>query len=368
MREHKTTPNVYAVIMAGGVGSRFWPRSRERNPKQLLEIVGPGSMIQNTVERLRGLIDPNNILIVTNKLQQPKIQKQLSQVPPENVIVEPIGRNTAPCIGLASLFIRRMDPEAVMLVLPADHIIHDVAEFKRILSLAADVAFESRALVTVGISPTRPETGYGYIQVIDDNDASNPYFSRGVYNVKTFAEKPNAETAQQFLESGDFVWNSGMFIWRVDTILSEIEHSLPDMHKELQKIDEVIGTDEYEHITETSYRIIRGISIDYGVMEKASKVYVIKGNFGWSDVGSWDEVYRIAGKDDRGNSVTGKAFLLDTQGSLVYAGNKFVATIGVEDVIVIVTDDAVLVCKQGRSQEVKEAVDFLRRKQLNEYL
>lgn len=361
-------PNVYAVIMAGGVGTRFWPRSREKSPKQLLEIVGKGTMIQNTVNRISDLIEPKNIMVVTNKIQKPMIVKQLPNVPEENIITEPIGRNTAPCIGLAGLFVRRIDPEAVMVVLPADHIMHDEEEFRRLLRLATWVAYESGKLITVGIQPTRPETGYGYIQVVDEDDGKNPYFQKGVLKVKTFAEKPNIETAKVFLESGDFLWNSGMFIWRVDAIMREIETHLPEMYEELLKIDEAIGAEDYDTVVETTYKIIRGISIDYGVMEKAKDVYVLRGNFGWSDVGSWDEVYRIAGKDENGNSVTGQAFLHNTKNTLVYSGTKIVATVGVDDLIIISTDDAVLVCKQGQSQDVKEAVDYLRRKQKVDYL
>jgi len=361
-------PNVYAVIMAGGVGTRFWPRSREKTPKQLLEIVSKGTMIQNTVKRISDIIEPKNILIVTNKIQKPTVAKQLPQIPVENIIVEPIGRNTAPCIGLAGLFVRRMDPEGVMVVLPSDHIMQDEEEFRRILNLAIWVAYESSKLITVGIHPTRPETGYGYIQVIDEDDSTNPYFSRGVFKVKTFAEKPNLATAQQFLKSGDFLWNSGMFIWRVDAIMREIERQLPELYRELVKIEEVLDDKNYDQVLETAYRMIRNISIDYGVMEKTKEVYVIRGNFGWSDVGSWDEVFRISGRDDEGNSVHGKAFLQGTKNTLVYSGDTFVATIGVDDLIVIATGNGVLVCKQGKSQEVKEIVDYLRRKHMPDFL
>ncbi len=361
-------PNVYAVIMAGGVGARFWPRSREKTPKQLLEIFGKETMIINTVNRLHSVIDPQNILIVTNKVQKAQIIKQLPYLPADNIIVEPIGRNTAPCIGLAALFIRRNDPDAVMVALPADHVIEDVGEFHRILRLAIWVAYESGKLITVGIHPTHPETGYGYIQYKDVDTGKNPYFSRGIYTVKTFAEKPNEETARKFLESGEFAWNSGMFIWRVDTILKEIQRSLPEMYEELNKIDASVGTDKYDQTLELSYKMIRSISIDYGVMEKAKEVLVIKGDFGWSDVGSWDEVYRLTGKDDNGNNVTGKAMLQNTKNTLIHSQNKFVAALNVEDLIIINTDDALLVCKLGKSQDVKEVVDYLKRKQMNEYL
>ena len=361
-------PNVYAVIMAGGVGSRFWPKSREKTPKQLLEIFGKGTMIQDTVNRITDIIDPKNILIVTNKVQKSLVMKQLPQIREENLIIEPLGRNTAPCIGLAALFIRRIDPEAVMMVLPADHIMQNEEEFRRVMRLATWVAYESSSLVTVGIHPTRPETGYGYIQVVDEEAGGNPYLSRGVFKVKTFAEKPNIQTAKRFLESGDFLWNSGMFIWRVDAILREIERSLPELYERLQEIDKVIGSEKYDITLETVYRMIRSISIDYGVMEKAEKVYVIRGNFGWSDVGSWDEVYRISGKDEHGNTVTGKALLIDTRNTMIQTGNKFVASVGVDDLIIVVSDDAILICHQGKSQEVKEIVDYLRRKQFNDYL
>ena len=244
----------------------------------------------------------------------------------------------------------------------------DEEEFRRVLRLAIWVAYESGKLITVGIQPTRPETGYGYIQVIDEDDKTNPYLSRGVYKVKTFAEKPNLTTAEKFMQSGDFLWNSGMFIWRVDAILREIKGLLPEMYVELIKVDEMIGSKKFDQAVETAYRIIRSISIDYGVMEKTKEVYVIKGNFGWSDVGSWDEVYRISGKDEHGNSITGKAILMDTKNTVVYSADKFVATVGVDGLIIITTDDAVLVCKQGRSQDVKEIVDYLRRKQLNDLL
>jgi mannose-1-phosphate guanylyltransferase len=361
-------PNVYAVIMAGGVGARFWPRSREKNPKQLLEIVGKGSMIQNTVRRTLAVIEPAKTLIVTNRIQKPLIQKQLPQIPDENIIVEPMGRNTAPAIGLAALHLQRRDPNAVMVALPADHVIQNDEEFQRVLSVAIWVAYESRSLITIGIEPTRPETGYGYIQFISEDGGTNPYFERGVFKVKTFAEKPNLATAERFLTSGDFLWNSGMFIWRVDTILKEFESLLPDLYAELLRIDADFGTNAYEQTLETTYRLIRGISVDYGIMEKTDRVYVIRGAFGWSDVGSWDEVFRLSGHDEQGNCVTGKAFLKDTKNSLIHSQNKLVAAIGVEDIIVISTDDAVLVCKTGQSQDVKEIVDYLRRKQMNDYL
>ncbi len=358
----------YAVIMAGGIGARFWPRSRGKSPKQLLEIVERESMIKGTVRRLEGLIDPERILVVTNRTQKDIVQKQIPEVGAENLIIEPLGRDTAACIGLSAFFIKRVDPSAVMVVLPADHVIEDVPEFHRTVRLAADVAAESGSLITIGIHPTHPETGYGYIQMVDEDDGSNPFFSRGVYKVKTFAEKPNVPTAQRFISSGDFLWNSGMFVWRVDAILREIERLLPDLYGELSRVEETIETERYQSTLELAYGLIRGLSIDYGVMEKTDHSYVIRGKFGWSDVGSWDELYRLSVKDAHGNHSTGKIISRDTKNTLVHSVNRLVATIGVEDLIVVATEDAVLVCKRGRSQDVKEIVDYLRRKQMTDYL
>jgi mannose-1-phosphate guanylyltransferase len=360
---------VFAVIMAGGTGTRFWPRSREKTPKQLLEILGKGTMIQNTLKRLEHLVDVKNVIIVTNKVQRSLLAKQLPNVPEENILVEPVGRNTAPCIGIAALHVKRLDPSAVIIVLPADHVIQDADEFKRVMSLAVETARESGSLLTIGVHPTRPETGYGYIQMYNEEGEHNPYFSRGVFRVKTFAEKPNLQTAERFLASGDFLWNSGMFVWRADVILREIEQCLPDLHAELKKIEDAIGGANYQATLELVYGLIRGISVDYGVMEKAKEVYVIPAEFGWNDIGSWDEVCRISGKDDNGNSITGKVIQKDTRNSYIYSSpGKVVATIGVDDLIVINTDDALLICRRGSSQEVKEISDYLKRKQMTEYL
>jgi mannose-1-phosphate guanylyltransferase len=359
---------IYAVIMAGGVGSRFWPRSREKNPKQLLEIVGEGTMIQNTVKRLHGFVDEKNDFIVTNKLQKNAIIKQLPNVPVGNVIVEPVGRNTAPCIGLAALFIEKIDPKGIMIVLPADHIIANEPEFIRVLKSASQVAQITAGLVTIGIHPTHPETGYGYIQAKDKNEETQPVNIDGVFEVKTFAEKPNYPTAVKFLESGDFYWNSGMFIWRVDTILNEIHRSLPELHGQLNNLRPSIGTPQFEHHLETAYGIMRGISIDYGVMEKAQRVYVVKGDFGWNDLGSWDEVCRLSAKDENGNHSTGKVISVNSKNTYVHTTDKLIATVGVDDLIIINTPDAILICKKNSSQDVKEIVDHLKRKQMNEYL
>lgn len=362
--------NVFPVIMAGGIGTRFWPRSREKSPKQLLEIIGKGTLIQNTVKRLDRVAKVDNIFVVTNKMQKVLASKQLNAVSvgQEKILVEPVGRNTAACIGLAAIHIRNLDPKGVMVVLPSDHLIQDVAEYERVIKLAIEIAEESGSLITIGIQPTHPETGYGYIQMFNEEGKHNPFFSRGVCKVKTFAEKPTLQVAEKFLASGDFLWNSGQFVWRVDAILKKLELLLPDLYSELMKIEKTIGTSQYQSTLDKVYGLIRGISIDYGVMEKADDVYIIPGNFGWSDIGSWDEVYKMSGKDEHGNSITGKAILKDTANSYIFAQEKVIAAIGVDDLIVVDTGDALLICRRGRSQEVKDISDYLKRKQMNEYL
>lgn len=356
----------YGVIMAGGVGARFWPLSRERNPKQFLSIFGNHSLIEMTFNRLRKVIQSGNIYVVTNAVQREIISQKLPDLPSQNIIVEPIGRNTAPCIGLAAIHIKQRDPDAVMVVVPADHLIQNEDEFARVLTNAIDVAVETKHLVTIGIKPTRPETGYGYIQYIEETEQKNPHVKKGAFRVKTFAEKPNLSTAERFLESGDFLWNSGMFIWKVDTILGEINRLLPELYEGLMTIDSVLATPEYPQTLDQVYRMIRGISIDYGVMEKAKHVYVLYGEFGWSDVGSWDEVYRVSSKDENGNAIHGRVVARNSRNNLLHAHKRTIATHGVEDLIVVETEDAILICRRGHSQDVKEIVDYLRRKHLDD--
>lgn len=360
--------DTYALIIAGGVGARFWPRSRGHTPKQLLEIIGHGTMIQNTVYRLDPIIPRERILIVTSAQQAEEVERQLPQIPTENIIVEPFGRNTAPAIGLGAEILKKRVGDAVMVVLPADHLVHDITSFQETLQNAISVADESRGFVTVGVTPTRPETGYGYIQY-HRSDEHRAYADQDAYRVVTFAEKPNVETANRFLESGDFVWNSGMFIWRVSTILNGIADHLPELAEELDRLEEHIDTDGFSEALEDAYGEMRPISVDYGVMEKAEDRYVIPADFGWNDLGSWDEVERIFPKDEDGNAVEKEMFLKNVRNCHISSANgRFVAAIGVEDLIIIDTDDAVLVCRKGQSQAVKEVVDFLRKKGLTQYL
>lgn len=359
--------DTYALIIAGGVGARFWPRSRERSPKQLLEIIGRGTMIQNTVYRLDPVVPKERILVVTSAGQADEVRRQLPQIPVENIIVEPFGRNTAPAIGLGALIVEKRAGEAVMVVLPADHLVHDIATFQETLRTAVDTAVASRGYVTVGVTPTRPETGYGYIQF--DRRGVEGDATGTACRVVTFAEKPNLETAQRFLESGDFVWNSGMFIWRTSTILNGIAEHLPELSDELSRLAEHVDTPGFDDALLSAYGEMTPISIDYGVMEKAADRFVIPADFGWNDIGSWDEVARMFPHDEDGNATQGGTFLRDVRNChIATTDRRFVAAVGVEDLLIIDTDDAVLVCRKGRSQDVKDVVDHLRRKNMTQLL
>ena len=354
----------YAVIMAGGIGSRFWPASRKEKPKQFLDVFGDGTLIQNTVARLQGLIPPERCLVVTHKRYVEQTQKQLPAVPDENILAEPISRNTAPCITYAAAVLDDRDPDATMAVLPADHVIGNVEAFHNTLNVALDAAQEPDALVTIGIEPTYPATGYGYIQYDgDENEAGE----LNAHPVRTFAEKPDQSTAERFIDSGDFLWNSGMFIWRADTILGQIEEHLPDAHEAFESVRHT-GDDTDPDALETAFRNSPRISIDYGVMEQADSVYVVPGAFDWNDVGDWRAVYDLSDKDEHGNVIEGNVIMQDSSRCYVQAGDRLVVLVGIHDSVVVDTDDAVLVCNRESAQQVKQVVEYLHAHQFDEYV
>jgi len=356
---------MYAVIMAGGVGTRFWPRSRVKRPKQLLNIVDDQTMIQATIARLDNLIPYEQTYIVTTKPQKEEIFNQLPFLKSKNLIIEPKGKNTAPCIGLAAIILKQQNPEAVMAVLPADHRIQNETHFRKVLAAAEILAARNDCLVTLGINPTYPSTGYGYIQI---NEKKDEVSGLEAYKVKTFAEKPDQKTAERFLKSGDFFWNSGMFIWKIETILSEIEKSLPDLYDGLMEIEKSLGTKNEKEVIQKVYCQIKSISIDYGVMEQSTNVFVLKGEFEWNDVGSWEEVYKISSKDSKKNVLFGNHLLKESTGCLIDVPKRFVGAIGIENLIVVETDDALLICPRNKAQEVKELVDTMNQKKMDEYL
>lgn len=341
--------------MAGGVGSRFWPRSRKNLPKQLINVFGQQTMIQETVERIRDLVPPENILIITNKVQKALVEEQLPFIPKDNVVAEPVGRNTAPCVGLAAQIISRKSKDAVFVTLPADHLIKDRKKFTDSLNRAIDFAYKSKGLITFGITPNRPDTGYGYIN-FEKSEVED-----SIHKVIRFVEKPDAETAKKYIESGDYSWNSGMFVWRADIILDEISSYLPELSKGLNELDKSISTKDFEGSLEVFFNSIPSISVDYGIMEKSDRVFMIEGDFGWNDVGSWETVYELSPKDNNNNAATGDVHLKDTKGSYIYSPGKFASIIGLENVVVIDTPDALLVCARDNVQDVRDAVDYLTR-------
>ncbi len=322
-------------------------------------------MIQATVQRLSGLIPTDHCHVVTNADYVDTTRKQLPALPEANIMAEPIGRNTAPCILYAALRLQQSDPDAIMVVLPADHRIGDVTSFQNVLKLGIDKAQEQGALVTIGIEPTYPATGYGYIQY--DREQHTSEADSGAWFVKTFAEKPNEATAERFIDSEDFLWNSGMFIWRVDSILAAIEKHIPDVWDAFSSTVSAMGTENEVRAVMRAYQSCPSISIDYGVMERAEKVYVVPGNFDWNDVGDWKAVYDLSEKGRHGNAISGNAVVHDSGRCLVQAGEKLIALVGVHDLVVVDTDDAVLVCHRDASQQVKNVVDYLQANQLDEY-
>lgn len=355
----------YAVIMAGGVGSRFWPSSRKNKPKQFLNLIGERSMIQETVDRIAPLIPLDRILIVTNDHYVELVREQLPDIPHENIIGEPVARNTAPCVAIAAAILQKRDPSATMVVLPADHYITKEERFREILQAGIDVAESGPNLVTIGITPHRPETGYGYIQM---NDKPSFEGAHPVHEVKTFAEKPDLKTAVSFMESGDFLWNSGMFIWTTRTILDQFFTHLPAIHREIEAFDAASDMD-FTKAVDAFYRGVMSISIDYGIMEKAKTVFVVPGEFGWSDVGSWMAVYELEDKGHNGNIAEGSEVIFQNSENCMVRmqSNKLVAVVGLQGVAVVETDDTILICRLDQSQDVKSVVDQLDERGLTQF-
>jgi mannose-1-phosphate guanylyltransferase len=355
----------YAVIMAGGRGERFWPKSRQKFPKQFLRLLGDRTMLQRTVDRLKRLVEPEQIYIVTGKLYYDIVLDQVPEVPKENIILEPVGRDTAAAIGLSAVVISRRNPDGVMIVLPADHYIADEEHFCEVLESAVAAAAPGTHLVTLGITPNRPETGFGYIahgrlyDIIEGNPA---------YTVDRFTEKPDYRCALEYLASGNYYWNSGIFVWRADLILRLIEQHLPELHAGLLQIAGAFGTERYESTLLKIFTDLPKISIDHGVMEKAGNVLVLPGNFGWDDVGSWTALESYKEKDEQGNYLEGRGVLVDTNNTLVFTSDKVVATLGVEDLIVVEGRDSILICHKKHAQEIKKVISALREQGYKEVL
>jgi len=343
---------VYAFIMAGGVGSRLWPRSRARTPKQFIDLTSSRTMLQDSYARLLPTIPAENILVGVGVQYAPTVREQLPDIPPQNIVIEPSGRGTAPAIGLGALHIAQRDPDAVMVVVTADHHIGDAERFRRALMAAVQTATEGH-LVTLGITPTFPSTGYGYIR---RGELLRRLDEFEVYRALRFTEKPNATMAQAFLDSGLYCWNSGMFIWKVSAIQREFERQMPTLHAQLREIAQALGTPDERTVLERVWAGVEKQTIDYGIMEHARNVAVMSVCIDWNDIGSWRTLMELLERDADGNVVEGTHIGIDTRNTLIYCPKKLIATIGIENLIIVETDDALLICAQDRCQDVREIV------------
>jgi len=361
--------HAYAVIMAGGGGTRLWPVSRKERPKQLLPLLGQETLFQSTVERLKNLFPPERIIVVTVDEQAREMKQQARQIPSENYLIEPAPRGTASVVGLAAAVLQKRDPNSLMVVLPSDHFIRNVDLFHYLLKAAFDVA-DQGYLVTLGITPTSPSTAYGYIQ---QGKPVGGNFKYPTYVVESFKEKPDEQTAQQLLRKGDHSWNSGMFIWRTDVILAEINKQMPLLGDALKKISSVWGTKKQADALGENWRSLNTETVDYGIMENAEKVAVLPaGGLGWSDVGMWSSLFEVLLPDMNGNIATNSNLHLahETNNTLVYsgAGDKLIVTIGVDDMVIVDGGDVLLVCKTDQSQKVRDVVEHLKKHRQEKYL
>lgn len=346
--------NNYCVIMAGGIGSRFWPLSRQAMPKQFLDILGTGkSFIRSTFERFSPIVPTSNFLVVTSDIYRDLVLEHLPELTPEQVLCEPLRRNTAPCIAYAAYRILKQCPTANLVVTPSDHLVTNECEFQRIISEGLAFVDSNDKLLTIGIQPSRPETGYGYIQIDSEN-------SEGEFNrVKTFTEKPNLELAKAFVDSGEFFWNAGIFVWSVGGIINALQKYLPELNSQFADGIDKIGTSGEQEFVNNLYANCTSISIDYGIMEKADNVYVRSADFGWSDIGTWGSLYTHAGKDENQNAkIQGKTLLYNTKNTIINVSPEKVVVIeGLDGYMVVETESNLLICKIENEQSIRNYVE-----------
>ena len=355
---------MYHVILAGGSGSRFWPKSREDSPKQLIKILGDETMIRLTYNRLRKIAETDEILVVASKQICKLIHKDIPEIPKENFILEPSGKNTAPAIGLAALHIFKRDSDAVMGVYPADHLIVGDSKFKKIITNARKMVEKKSALITIGIKPTYPATGYGYIQY----DSNKKMVIQEVYKVKTFAEKPEKETAEKFINSGEFLWNAGMFVWKAEIILLQIKTFMYALHDSLDAIYDSLNSTQYDKVLDREWERIQPESIDYGVLGKAKIIYTIKADFQWNDLGSWSSLFNVLTKNNETNYHDGNVISVQSENNLIISPNRLTAVVGIKDMAIINLDDATLIVPHDKSEAVKDVVNMLKTLNKSEYL
>lgn len=355
-----------AVIMAGGRGERFWPKSRNDMPKQFLSLFGDGkSMLQLTVERVSSLVSIEDVFVVTNQTYFKIVKEQLPSLPIENILAEPAAKNTAPAIGLAAAVIQKKYGDSIMIVLPSDHLIKQPLLFIDVLKTAINVAMENTNLVTIGITPNYPETGYGYIKFGHANYLQN---HNNVYHVDKFVEKPKFEVAKQYVKSGNYLWNSGMFVWKTSSILSNFKKYMEETYVGLIKIADAYQTSQFENILLNEFIKFKSVSVDYGIMEFASDIFTIPSSFGWDDVGSWLALERIISNDEHGNAIQGNVVSIDSKNMIIVGDKKLIATVGLDDIIIVDTDDVLLVCSKNEAQNVKSVIEALRDQNRTKYL
>lgn len=357
---------MYAAIIAGGSGTRLWPKSRQNRPKQFQSLYSDNTMLQDAISRLEPLIPRENIFIIANQSHESIIMEQLPWLKPGNFVGEPVGKDTAPAVGVISTLIHNNDPDAIILVSPADHVILKEKAFRRYLEVAEQIASEGPNVVTIGIKPTAPETGYGYIQMsenhrhVDDVD---------VHEVISFKEKPDAKTAEDYIASWHYVWNSGMFIWSAKTVLDMFRDHAPDIYKLLMRYDSAIGKPEESKVFEQVYESFPRISVDYAILEHAKSIFVIPASIGWSDLGSWASLHEVKEPDEDGNVVVGEHIGLDTHNCLIHSEpGKLITTIGIDNLIIVDAGDALLILPQGRSQDIKTLLEEMKKEGKARYL
>jgi mannose-1-phosphate guanylyltransferase len=356
--------SIYVVIMAGGIGSRFWPYSRNARPKQFIDVLGTGrSLLQMTYDRFLNLAGKDNIMVVTNDIYGDLVKEQLPEMSSDNILREPNRRNTAPCIAFAAYKIRKMDPDALMIVTPADHAIFKENVFNAVVENALKVAESDDKLITIGIEPNRPETGYGYIQYIDDDSDSQ------IKKVKTFTEKPDIDLAKKFIESGDFVWNAGIFVWSVKSIVSAFEFCMPELAEIFDQGQESFYTENETDFIKTAYSQSKNISIDYGIMEKASNVFVVMGDFQWSDLGSWNSLHELRDKDENNNVIEANVILDNCKNNFIKSDEgKLVVLQGLSGYLVADFEDVLLICEKDKEEKFRDFVNEVKSKNGDKYL
>lgn len=360
-------PKPFFVIMAGGRGERFWPRSRRKFPKQLLSLVGEEPLLRQSVERIRSLTDDGRILVVTNIDYAEQVRRQLPMLPADNILIEPQGRNTAPCVGLAAVCIQNRYPQEdpSMAILPSDALVNDAAEMRKVLRAGLDYAQRSGGGVIYGMWPARPETGYGYIQLGEKIGGTDGV---AFHKVAAFKEKPDRETAARYLESKEFLWNAGIFVWKVSGLLREIQINLPELAAGLEKLRPFLGTGMELAKLKEIYPALPSVSVDYGILEKTRDLAVVPAEFGWDDLGSWGSLERLLPKDRDGNVVQGDFMGVETKNCIVFSPKKAVAALGVSDLIIVETDDALMVCAKEKAQEIKKIIEKLKEEKREELL